>query len=70
MGWWLDYVARLCRSYHWSKEYVLFDLPMSEGWALMAMAIEQDGWMQFSGVKRSVKGYLGQEIDERVRLQV
>jgi len=64
MGWLPDYLARLCRTYpSFSRDYVLFDLDMSEGWMWYSMAIEQDGWLQFSGVKRSSKGYVGQEID-------
>ena len=61
-----DYMGRLCRTYHWSLEYVLFELPMVEGWVMYCVAIEQDGWMQFSGVKRTDGGYIGQQIEKNL----
>lgn len=39
----------------------MFELPMVEGWAFYAMAMEHDGFLQFSGVRRSGEGYIAQE---------
>jgi hypothetical protein len=36
---------------------------MNRGWAYYAQAMEMDGWLQFAGVCRKSKGYVGQEID-------
>lgn len=45
-------------------EYIENDLPMGFGWALVNYAIENDGWMQFCGLKRVGKGYIAQEVEE------
>lgn len=48
----------------------MYDLTMDRGWAYVAQAIEMDGWLQFSGMRRSGKGYIGQEAEllmEQVR---
>jgi hypothetical protein len=37
---------------------------MGFGWALVNYAIENDGWMQFCGLKRVGKGYIAQEVEE------
>lgn len=36
------------------------DLPMDQGWAFYAWAVENDGWLQFSGMKRDGDGYVMQ----------
>lgn len=35
---------------------------MDQGWAFYAWVIENDGWMQFGGVKRQGDGYIQQEV--------
>lgn len=50
------------RSYpSFTRDYVLFDLAMVEGWVWHAYAMENDGWLQFSGVKRKGDGYVAME---------
>ncbi len=44
------------------EEFVLWKLPMRRGWAYLAAGMERDGWLNFSGVARSGKGYIQQEI--------
>jgi len=48
---------RLLPSYVWDQ------LPMEEGWALHAWAMENDGWLGFNNVQRGSQGYVAQEID-------
>lgn len=43
-------------------EYVLDELPMDQGWAFFSWSMENDGWLQFGGVRRDGPGYLGQAI--------
>jgi hypothetical protein len=45
-----------------TREYIEDALPLDEGWALLAVATENDGWLQFSGLKRTIPGYMAQEI--------
>jgi len=47
-----------------SRSYVEEELSMAEGWALLAGAIQGDGWLQFSGVQRKSPGYVAQQISE------
>lgn len=37
---------------------------MDRGWALYSYARSNDGWEQFGGLKRSSRGYIGQEVDD------
>jgi hypothetical protein len=56
------------RTYHqFSLEYIENDLSMAFGWALVAHAIENNGWLQFCGLKRVGLGYIGQEIEKLKR---
>lgn len=65
MGWYLEYVGRLLRGYpQFSLEYVENELPMSFGWALVNFYLENDGWMQFCGIKRIGNGYIQQEVEK------
>lgn len=41
----------------------MMDLPLVEGWVWYAYAMESDGWLNFSGVKREGRGYLAQEVE-------
>ena len=36
------------------------ELPMDEGWAFYNFAIENDGFLRFSGVERETSGYIKQ----------
>jgi len=45
-------------------EFISEHLPMERGWAWWSWAVENDGWLQFSGVKREGKNYIAQEIDK------
>jgi hypothetical protein len=51
-----------------SMDYVLYDLPMEQGWALQNASFEEDGWLQFAQVKREGKGYIFQERDRLMRM--
>lgn len=48
---------------HFTRDYVLYDLPMAEGWIWHNYAIENDGWLNFSGIKRTGKGYVMMETN-------
>lgn len=50
-----------------SEEFVWDDLSMDRGWAYYAWKVENDGWLQFSGVKRKGKGYVGMEVDSLMK---
>lgn len=39
-----------------------------EGFAFYSLAMEQNGWLNFSGVERKSKGYVAMEIAKRVEL--
>lgn len=41
---------------------------MVQGWALYAHIIQSDGWLQFGGIKRKSRGYVGQEVDRLVAI--
>jgi len=43
-----------------SREYVEDYLPLDQGWAFLAAAIESDSWLV---VKRVGPGYVGQEME-------
>ena len=47
-----------------SIDYITYELDMSLGWALISWALENDGWLQFAGLKRSSKGYIAMEVDK------
>ncbi len=64
----MNYVTRLMRYYpSFTEEYVIDILPIDKGWAFLAAAIDNDGWLQFAGIKRSGKAYLAQEIDKLMK---
>jgi hypothetical protein len=46
-----------------TRHHIDRELPMDEGWCLYAWALENDGWLQFAGIKRSSKGYIAQETE-------
>ncbi len=59
----MHYNARLLKYYHqFSEDYVLDELSMARGWAYLAAALENDGWLAFSQVKRDGKGYVAEEV--------
>jgi hypothetical protein len=41
---------------------VIFEIPMEEGWCMIAAAMSMDGWLAFSGVR--IEGYLKSEIEK------
>lgn len=47
-----------------SQEYVENELPMIQGWAFLADAMEHDGWLAFAGLERVSKGYVAVEIEK------
>jgi hypothetical protein len=47
--------------------FILDELPMDQGWAFISWTVENDGWLQFSGIAREGKGYVGQQADIRVK---
>jgi len=62
-------VARLAKNYaSFTLDFILYDLPMDQGWAFYAWAIENDGWLRFNSVNRSGKGYVAQEIDRLMEI--
>lgn len=64
LGWYLEYVGRLLKYYPgFSLDYINYELSMDMGWALLNWGLENDAWLQFAGMKRSGKGYIGLEVD-------
>lgn len=64
------YVGQLLRWYGGGAatyDWILHELPMVQGYALRAVAMETDGWMQFAGVKRSSEGFIVQEVKSRLK---
>lgn len=51
------------------ERHVLYRLPMVRGWAYYAWAVENDGWLSFSGMRRDSPGYQGQEIKSLLDIQ-
>ena len=39
---------------------------MDEGWIYYAWSMENDGWLNFSGVKRDSPGYIAQEAQRNL----
>jgi hypothetical protein len=52
-------VSLLCREYGWSREDVLNDLPLAQGFAFAAWAVENN---PMAGCERTGPGYVAQEI--------
>lgn len=59
LGWWLGYVARLASSFPWPLDYILHDLPMSQGFAFIAFNVENNPVVP---VQRLTPGYIAQEL--------
>lgn len=58
-------MARLLHFYpQFTRDYVEFELPMSEGWAFHSYTLENDGWLAFNGLARKGKGYVARETDK------
>ncbi len=58
------YVAQYRKYYPADKRKFVWDkLPMEEGYAMIAAAMQLDGWLQFSGVK--IDGYIASEIKKQ-----
>lgn len=49
-------------------QFVMDELPMDQGWAFYNWAIENDGWLQFGGLKRGGKGYIAQQADRLMEM--
>ena len=61
----LDYYARYRRYYpSATRKEVWFEIPMQQGYAEIAAAMNIDPWLAFSGVKM-VGGYVEQELKKR-----
>lgn len=59
------YVGQLLKFYtQFSREYVWDEMPMDEGYCWLAVAIQNDGWSQFSGLKPDGKTYLESAVDK------
>ena len=66
IGWLLDYVCRLLKTYHsFTLEFVWDELAMDEGWCYWNFAYQDDPMHKFSGVK-AAKNYMRQEVDKLV----
>jgi len=60
----IDYECRLLKTYpSFTRDWIEFDLPMDMGWIYYAWSLENDGWLQFSGVKRDSLGFIAQEVE-------
>lgn len=59
------YLGQLLKFYdQFTLEYVWDELPMDEGYCWLAVAIENDGWSQFSGLRPEGKTYLEVAVDK------
>lgn len=63
------YVGSLLKYYHqFSLEFVWDELPMDEGYAYIAVAMQLDSWNQFNGLKPDGKTYLESAIDDLMKV--
>lgn len=61
-------MARLLKYYPaLGYDRVWFRFPMAKGYALIAAAMQLDGFLQFSEIKMSDGGYLRQEVEKLMR---
>lgn len=68
VGWWWEYITRLVKSYPaFTRQFVLDELPMIEGWLWYAQAITMDGWLSFNGVRIVSDGYIKQQTELLVK---
>jgi hypothetical protein len=51
-----------------TRKEVWEEIPMDEGYAYLAAAILNDGWLQFGGIKIDGKGYVGQEAEKLIKI--
>lgn len=49
-------------------DFILNEMPMDQGWAFYSWSMENDGWLQFCGVRRDGKGYMGQQAEHLMEL--
>ena len=64
MSWWFEYLAKLVKTYPtFTREYVLDELAMEEGWSWFAFAFLDDPMNRFGGAKIIGKGYIAQEVE-------
>ncbi len=63
------YEGMLLKYYHqFSLEFIRYELPVAQGFAYIAIGMELDGWLQFSGKERTSKAYIAKEIDKKLEL--
>ncbi len=62
-GWLFAKRATLMGYFGWSEHYTLFGIIGARSWAYYAHAIENRASLFGSGVKKTTKGYIAQEID-------
>lgn len=68
LGFLLDYVCRLARSFpSFTLDFIWDELPMNQGWAYVAWATENDAMNQFGGVKALSPTYMRQESDKLIK---
>ena len=68
-GWWWEYVTRLVQFYpSFTREFVLDELAMLEGWLWYSQAIDMNGWLAFNGYHVISDGYVKQQADLLVRV--
>ena len=67
LGWLLEYVCRLLKTYpSFNREFVWDELPMIEGWAYFSWAYENDAMNQLGGVSRTSPSYIKQESEKLI----
>ncbi len=52
----------MIRDFHFTREFVLYELPLNQAFALMAWSTEMNPW---SPVKRVTEGYIARERLDR-----
>ena len=63
----MSYVGQYRHYFNDSRRDVWCKIPISEGYAEIAVAMSLDGWLQFSGVVMADGGYIRQEVDRLMK---
>lgn len=67
LGWLVDYLCRLVSFYpSFTRRFVLDELPMIEGWAWYAFAMENNAMNQLGGIEKTSPGYVRQEKERLI----
>lgn len=63
LGWLVEKRARLMKTFGWSWERVVYEVPCAEGWVWFAWSLENERTAFGNLHKRTTDGYVRQEIN-------